>query len=94
MFYLDGGGVRAMPNVVQATSMAQMDSLFQDSEGWSHIVYFGCPESGADMLRDRYGRDVDIVRHTGPTLVEKALLRLNPKYTHSRESWLLQVFKD
>lgn len=94
MFYLDGGGVRAMPIVEQATSMAQIDSLLRDSESWSHIVYFGSPESGSGMLRDRYGRKVEIVRHTGPTIVERALLKLNPKYTHSRESWMLRIVRE
>ena len=92
-FYLDGGGVRAMPEVVQATSMSQIDSLIQDSERWSHIVYFGYPELGPGMLPDRYGQHLEIVRHTGPTLVEKALLTLNPKYTHSRESWLCRIVR-
>lgn len=86
LYYLDGGGAKPMPEIVQCTNMDEIYSLQDSSSVWSHIVYFG-PE----VLPDRYGVDFDVVRHTGPTLVERALLKLNPKYTHSRESWLLRI---
>lgn len=94
LFYLDGGGVRALPPVFQSTHMSQIDSLFDSSTIWSHVIYFGNSEMGPGILLDRYGQHLEIIRHTGPTLVEKALLALNPKYTHSRESWLYRIARD
>lgn len=91
LFYLDGGGVRKLPQVFQATSMHEIDSLLETSSTWNYLIYFGDSRLGAGMLPDRYGRDLEIVRHTSPTLVERALLYFNPKYTHSRESWLYRL---
>jgi 4-amino-4-deoxy-L-arabinose transferase-like glycosyltransferase len=91
LFYLDGGGVRPMPQIVQCTDMNEMYTQLGTSSAWSHIVYFGTPVLGPDMLPDRYGQYLNVVRHTSPTLIERALLKLNPKYTHSRESWLCRI---
>ncbi len=91
LFYLDGGGVKVQPKIFQATDIDQIYNLLTTSADWNYLVYFGYPELGPGMLPDRYGRHLEIIRHTGPTLVERALLKLNPKYTHSRESWLCKI---
>lgn len=93
LFYLDGGGVRPMPEIVQCSDMNDIYAMLDSSAVWSHIVYFGTPTLGPGMLPDRYGQHLEIVRHTGPTLVEKTLLKFNPKYTHSRESWLCRILR-
>jgi hypothetical protein len=91
LFYLDGGGVREIPAVFQAVNIDQVDSLLMASEQWNYLIYFGRPPHDDAQLSQRYGIPLTIVRHTGPTLVERALLWLNPKYTHSRESWLCRI---
>ena len=93
LFYADGGGAKPLPRLFQATTKAQRDSLLESSDGdqWSHMIVFTRSEQLVDVMPDSLGRHTEILRHTGPTLVEQALLKLNPKYTHSRESWLLRI---
>ncbi len=95
LYYLDGGGVRAMPEVFQAVDAAEIDSLAAVS-GTAKLDYAVVFSSGKfeehrAMLEKRLG-PIEIIRHTGPTLIEMALLFLNPKYTHSRESWLCRGY--
>jgi hypothetical protein len=94
LYYLDGGGIGATPVIFQAVNVGEIDSLSvsPDARTWKYVVVFsrGGFEEHRAMLEARLG-PLEIVRHIGPTLIEKALLFFNPKYTHSRESWLCVV---
>jgi hypothetical protein len=93
LFYADGGGVKSFPTLFQTTTEAERDSLLESPDGrqWSHIIVFARSDSIASVMPEKLDQQIDVLRHTGPTLVEQALLKLNPKYTHSRESWLLRI---
>jgi hypothetical protein len=94
LYYLDGGGVRTMPLIFQATTVHEIDSAnaIGKTNQWDYVVVFsrGTFDEHRAMLEARLG-PLEVVRHTGPTLVERMLLTVNPRYTHSRESWLCRV---
>lgn len=93
-YYADGGGSRLMPEMFQAARIEEIDSvLAAGGPGtWDYVVVFsrGQFDEHRIMLEQRLGK-LELVRHTGPTLVEDFLQAVNPKYTHSRESWLCRV---
>lgn len=94
MYYADGGGVRTMPEMFQATRIEEIDSLVSvnGAGAWDYVVIFSRNEfdQHLQMLEQRIG-PLEVIRHTGPTLVETFLQTVNPKYTHSRESWLCRT---
>jgi hypothetical protein len=94
LFYLDGGGIRKMPEIFQATNTDEIDSVraLGTAQKWNYVIVFsrGRFEEHRMMLEERLGT-IEILSYTGPTLIERTLLTLNPKYTHSRESWLCRI---
>jgi hypothetical protein len=95
-YYADGGGVLPLPEIFQAARIEEIDSSLAATppEAWDYVVIFsrGQFDEHRIMLEQRV-RKLEVVRHTGPTLVERFLQTVNPKYTHSRESWLCRIVR-
>jgi hypothetical protein len=99
LYYLDGGDLRRSIPVYHVKTVEEFPgvaSLLADSVGTVagsvYVVVFTSrrlPEH-LERLASVFG-PVEVVRHVRPGPVERALRALNPRYHHSKESWLVRV---
>ena len=101
LYYLDGADPsRPKPEIYRVYTSADFDTLHLRHLGkigppvvpLNYVIIFsqGKPEEHLKMINDHLGR-VSVVAHIPPTLADRILLRLNPKYNHSKEAWVCRL---
>lgn len=99
LYYLDGGNPnRNIPvyRVKTVEELPRVAALLADSAGSGcgsvYMVVFtaGRLPEHLERLADAFG-PIEVVRHCRPGPVERVLRALNPRYHHSKESWLVRV---
>lgn len=98
LYYLDGADpTRPRPEIYEAYSPTDFDSLRLRRQGrigpavgpLDYVIIFsrGKLEEHLKMIEEHLGR-VKILAHISPSLADWILERLNPKYNHSKETWV------
>jgi len=101
LYYLDGAEAsRPGPEVYRAYTPADFDSLRLRHHGiigppvlpLNYVIVFSQGKLGEHLktISDHLGR-AEIVAHISPSLADRILLRLNPKYNHSKEAWVCRL---
>ena len=101
LYYLDGADPsRPHSEVYRAYSAAGFDSLRLRHSGkigppvapLNYVIIFsqGKLEKHLKMITENLGR-VTVLAHISPSLADRILLWLNPKYNHSKEAWVCRL---
>ncbi|HEX9749879.1 MAG TPA: glycosyltransferase family 39 protein [candidate division Zixibacteria bacterium] len=99
-YYLDGAHRTPRPIVYPVRSTAQLDTLRlralgmlpEPISGINYAVIFsrGNPDVHVEMLREHFG-EVEIIKHIEPSIADRLLNLFNPRYNHSKESWVALI---
>ena len=101
LYYLDGANpLRPRPVVYRVYGPADFDSLRMRHNGLiqppieplNYVLIFsrGKLEEHLKTVNSHLGR-VKVIAHIVPSLADRILLRLNPKYNHSKEAWVCRL---
>jgi hypothetical protein len=101
LYYLDGADPeRLRPQVYRVYSTTDFDTLRQRHSGlleppvaplnYAIIFSQGKLEEHLKMITEHLGR-VTVLAHIPPSLADRILLWLNPKYNHSKEAWVCRL---
>lgn len=101
LYYLDGADPsRPWPVVYRAYDPVDFDSLRLRHLGiigppvgpLNYVIIFsqGKLEEHLKMINGHLGR-AEVIAHIAPSLADRILLWLNPKYNHSKEAWVCRL---
>ena len=101
LYYLDGADPsRPRPEIYRAYSPADFDSLRLRHLGamgppvvpLNYVIIFsqGKLEEHLKVINDHLAR-ANVLAHISPSLADRILLWLNPKYNHSKEAWVCRL---
>jgi hypothetical protein len=101
LYYLDGADPsRPRPHVYRAYTPADFDTLrlrYLGKTGppvvpLNYVIIFsqGKLEEHLKVINEHLGR-AEVLTHISPSLVDRVLLWLNPKYNHTKEVWVCRL---